>query len=121
MTVDRVGYRNPPRNARFKKGQSGNPGGRKKGTANFKTIFFRELSGVISVREGERRRSMSRREILIRGLINDALQGDHRARKLVLDTLVLLDRTGTSDHDPMKQVLSDEKIIARLKTRLNRE
>src|SRR4051794_12705145 len=33
-----VGRGKPPRHSRFKKGESGNPGGRKKGTSNLKTL-----------------------------------------------------------------------------------
>ncbi|MFG1261012.1 DUF5681 domain-containing protein [Xanthobacter flavus] len=47
-----VGYRKPPVHARFKKGQSGNPKGRCKGTQNLATDFGEELGERIRVREG---------------------------------------------------------------------
>ena len=39
----KVGYGNPPQHTRFKKGQSGNPRGRPKGTLNLATVLARTL------------------------------------------------------------------------------
>lgn len=41
---DEIGYKKPPRHTRFRKGQSGNPKGRPKGTQNLKTDLAEELS-----------------------------------------------------------------------------
>ena len=38
-----VGYRKPPMHSRFKKGKSGNPNGRPKGTVNFATVLLKTL------------------------------------------------------------------------------
>ena len=47
-----IGYGMPPKSTRFKKGQSGNPAGRKKGSRNLATIVRRELEEEITIREG---------------------------------------------------------------------
>jgi len=39
----KLGYCNPPEHGRFKKGQSGNPKGRPKGTLNLATVLERTL------------------------------------------------------------------------------
>ena len=49
-----VGYGNPPKGSRFKKGQSGNRRGRPKGSKNLKTDLTEELQTEIKVREGPR-------------------------------------------------------------------
>ena len=41
-----VGYGKPPKSTRFRKGQSGNPAGRRKGSFNLGTIVRRELGGT---------------------------------------------------------------------------
>jgi hypothetical protein len=39
-----VGYGKPPVQTRFRKGQSGNPKGRGKGSRNFATVFMAAMS-----------------------------------------------------------------------------
>ena len=49
-----VGYGRPPKNTRFKSGQSGNPKGRPAGRPNAKTTIARVISEKVPVREGEK-------------------------------------------------------------------
>jgi hypothetical protein len=74
-----VGYGRPPRHSRFKKGQSGNPKGRRKHSRNFKTIIREALTGRISIREGEKRRSISKLEGVVLRQLEGALKGNERA------------------------------------------
>jgi hypothetical protein len=113
-----IGYRKPPLHTRFKPGQSGNPRGRKKGVKNLKTIFIEELTAPVTVNESGRRRKITRHEALIKGLVMDALKGNDRARKLVIDTFVQLERSGSLDAAAQQNTLADKDLIARLKTRL---
>jgi hypothetical protein len=46
-----VGYGKLPLHTRFRKGQSGNPKGRGKGTRNFATIFMRAMSQSVTITE----------------------------------------------------------------------
>jgi uncharacterized protein DUF5681 len=56
----RVGYGKPPAQTRFKKGQSGNPTGRPKGTPNFATALERALEEQVVVNEGGQRRTVTK-------------------------------------------------------------
>lgn len=74
-----VGYGKPPVNGRWKKGQSGNSKGRKKGSKNEKNVL-RDLM------EERLPGGLTTREALFKLLRHDALvEKDHRARKILLD------------------------------------
>jgi hypothetical protein len=78
QTPAKVGYGSPPVHSRFKKGQSGNPSGRAKGSQNLKTIFNKVLDEEISLREGSQVEKVSKAEALVRGMVVGALKGDQR-------------------------------------------
>jgi len=44
-----VGYKKPPENTRFRRGQSGNPRGRPRGSKSWKTLVEEELNKKICV------------------------------------------------------------------------
>jgi Family of unknown function (DUF5681) len=73
----KVGKGRPPLHSRFKPGQSGNPNGRPKGRKNEKTL----LEDIIekprySLREGNRLRKISLREVILRRSGEKAGHGD---------------------------------------------
>lgn len=72
----RVGYRNPPEHTRFKKGQSGNPKGRPKGTLNLATVLARTLREKVVINEHGQRRVVTKLEAAIKQLVNKAAGGD---------------------------------------------
>lgn len=81
-----VGYKRPPVASQFKKGASGNPKGRPKGTQNFKTDLKETLARPVQVTEAGRSRSMSTQRAGLERLREKALRGDDRA----LDRLLQL-------------------------------
>lgn len=74
-----VGYGRPPKSNRFKKGTSGNPKGRPKGSLNLATELKRELGKTVTVRENGQARKVSKRVALIKSLIAKGLGGDVKA------------------------------------------
>jgi hypothetical protein len=82
-----VGYCNPPEHTRFKKGQSGNPKGRPKGTLNMATVLERTLREKVVISENGGRRTVTKLEAALMQLIDKAASGELKALQL-LTTLV---------------------------------
>ena len=74
-----VGFRRPPESTRFKKGVSGNPKGRPKGSLNIATVFMKELRERVVINEHGQRRSITKLEAAFKQLVNKAAGGDLRA------------------------------------------
>lgn len=79
-----VGYGKPPEHSRFQAGQSGNPKGRPKGSLNLATAVNRALREKIIVTENGRRKSMTKLDVAIKGLVNRAVKGDAKAMQQLL-------------------------------------
>jgi Family of unknown function (DUF5681) len=86
-----VGYGKPPLHTRFRKGQSGNPKGRGKGTKNFATIFMKAMSQSVTITENGKRRKISKLDAAVTQLANDAARGDKKAIQLVFALLQALE------------------------------
>ena len=89
-----VGYARPPEHTRFVKGTSGNPRGRRKGSRNMRTIIRNTLIATVTVREGERTRSVSKLEGIVLKQIESALKGNEKA---ALATLKMAGQVGLLD------------------------
>lgn len=74
-----VGYGKPPKRTQFKKGQSGNPRGRPRGSHNFSTDAKTVLTKMVTVVvDGKRKRVSAQMANLMR-LMDKALSGDAKA------------------------------------------
>ena len=74
-----VGYARPPLASRFKPGKSGNPRGRPRNSRNLKTIIQGALTAPVVLREGARKRSISKLEGIVLKQIESALKGNEKA------------------------------------------
>jgi hypothetical protein len=113
-TSYRVGYGRPPQHTRFKKGQSGNPHGRKKGRRNLRDVVVATLDERIWVREGESRRKISKTEALVRTTVNRAIAGDQKAASLLMALMRVTNLASEQAEGPSTAALSqdDESILA---------
>jgi hypothetical protein len=80
-----VGRSKPPRSSQFKPGQSGNPGGRRKGSRNFKSILLEVLDSEIELIENGRKRKVPLIKAIILRQAQVALSGKDRVMDSVLD------------------------------------
>jgi hypothetical protein len=92
-----IGYGKPPKHTQFKPGQSGHPSGRPRGQRNFRTAVIEALKEKITIREGDRTRTVSKMDGIIQVTFNKALKGD--ARGLVA-FLQLVRWAGLMDEEP---------------------
>jgi hypothetical protein len=74
-----IGYGRPPKQHRFRRGQSGNPRGRPKGAKNTSTLTREILDKKIEFPSETGDRKISRREAILTRLAEFALDGDTRS------------------------------------------
>jgi hypothetical protein len=107
-----VGKGRPPRTTRWKRGQSGNPSGRPKGSRNVSAVLLDVIRQKITVTENGKTRRIPALEVMLRRLANDAMRNDPRALKLVLS---LVDRYADAPEAAtrIEDILAeDQKILA---------
>ena len=107
-----VGYKRPPKDCQFRRGQSGNLNGRPKGVRNFKSDLREELSESISIREGGRDISISKQRALIKRLVASAIDGDVRS---IATLMSFYARACGDDHDDQQQAPEDREIVQAFK------
>jgi hypothetical protein len=89
-----VGYGKPPVATQFKKGQSGNPKGRRKRTpqAEIEELFMKEYLRPVKVREGDRVQTMPAIQVIIRAEINKGVKGSGPSQRSVLRSARQIER-----------------------------
>ena len=113
-----VGYGKPPLHSRFKRGQSGNPRGRPPGAKNLTSLLTESLNESVVIAEDGGRRKISKREAIVKQLVNKSAKGDWRAVKLLLDILQAIEGRTESQTDTSKSSsaleLDDSQLIGGL-------
>jgi hypothetical protein len=115
-----VGYGKPPRHSRFRKGQSGNPRGRPPGAKNLKTLLNDALNEPVIVTENGGRRKLTKREAIIKQVVNQSTKGDWPAIKVLLGLVrEIEDRTDPASHETSSFTAADEKVIEQLRAQFS--
>jgi hypothetical protein len=104
----KVGPGHPPKEYRFKPGQSGNPKGLKRKpkpmAPDLKAALERALREPIKLKQGERERTMTMAEAGIKQLVAQFVKGNHQARR---DLIVLCDKLGIDLMAGQQQALQE--------------
>jgi Family of unknown function (DUF5681) len=112
-------YRKPPVHTRFKKGQSGNPRGRPPGSKNLTTLLNDALNQRVTITEDGRQRKITKREAVMKQLVNKSASADPRSLKMLLDLMLNLEARARTAGPPTPAVgPADEEVLAQLKARL---
>jgi hypothetical protein len=116
-----VGYAVPPKTSQFKKGQSGNPKGRRKGSVALSTLIRKSAKERVIVQENGTRKSMTKDEAALKQLFNKAASGDQRAIKLMAD-LMNLHTAGAEPATPRFTLTdADREVLAQMIDRARRQ
>jgi len=90
----KVGYGKPPVHTRFRKGKSGNPGGRPRGmTAGRATaLALQEAYRLVNVREGDNVITLPAIQVILRSQIALAAKGNGPAQRSVIEAVQAIER-----------------------------
>ena len=114
-----VGYGKPPHHTRYQKGQSGNPRGRSSGSKNLSTLLSEALNEPVMLTENGRHRKITKREAIVRQVVNCSATPDWRAVKIVFDLLRHIEgQSEPASPETSAFTAADEEVIAQLKARL---
>jgi hypothetical protein len=95
MADDEIGYGKPPKTTQFKPGVSGNPKGRpKRNPTALSDVIKNTLSAPIQYRDQGRSKTITRTELGLKKLIENAVKGDLGAAAALLQYRELVARHG---------------------------
>jgi len=103
-----VGYKKPPLHSRFKPGRAGNPGGRKKQADDFACLFTEALNETVTITENGRPRTISKRELLVKQVVDQAAKGEPKAFPRFFRLMAEIDRERKSGLRPVVAVTERE-------------
>jgi hypothetical protein len=118
----KVGPGRPPLHTRFKKGQSGNPGGRS--PKSLPALLARALNEQVSVTIDGRRRKVTKREAIVTQMVNKSTSADLRATKMLFDMMKDVEqKAGVASPPPAPPPFTkaDEEVVEQLVERIRHQ
>jgi hypothetical protein len=114
-----VGYKQPPEHSRFKKGQSGNPRGRRRKTVTVADVVAEELQSTVFISENGQRIKINKLRLFFKQALNRAISGNSQSfvhAMKIADALERINRfsaksaTTNARHVDISKLSLDEKI-----------
>ena len=112
-----IGYKKPPRHSQFKKGRSGNPKGRPKGTRNFKTDLREVLAAPVTIRQNGRATTVSSQCAAFMQLQAGAVKGERHSRDRFLDYAERYGEDEAAEDAERALAQADQDIVVHFKER----
>jgi hypothetical protein len=123
--LDQAATNQPPKDTRFKPGQSGNPKGRPKGSCNLKTKVLQQLRQSVTVMKGGKPVKMTKVDVIANQMVDGSMKGDHKATVLVMkideEEASAQTAVSTQTYDFVIPDKENLKLIARRLSRLTEE
>jgi hypothetical protein len=117
-----VGPGRPPLHTRFKKGQSGNPGGRSAKT--LPALLADALDETVYVTTNGRRRKITKREAIITQMVDKSASADLRATKMLIDMMKDAEKkagVAAPPPEPHRLDEADKEVMQLFVARLRRQ
>jgi hypothetical protein len=116
-----IGYGKPPAGRRFQKGQSGNPRGPRR--KDLSALLVAALNEPIYTTIDGHRRKITKREAIIKQMVDKSAEADLRATKMLFDMLKEVEeRAGTaSPPEPAQLTAPDREVVELFVARLRRQ
>jgi hypothetical protein len=117
-----VGYGKPPEKSKFRKGTSGNPGGRPPGmtAGRAKALALKEAYRMVRVREGDRVVSVPALGAILRSLVALAAKGNPPAQRFVYEMVREIEQQelavqgAPETKDPKERTMSERELARRI-------
>ena len=114
---DKVGDCRPPRDTRFRPGQSGNPRGRPKRPRTLAARVRRALDEEVEAKENGETRRITKLEAAVKQLMNRAASGEARATRDAI-ALAAADENRAARPEAPRRPTRDAVVIAELLRRI---
>lgn len=106
-----IGYGKPPKDQQFKKGASGNPNGRPKGSKNTYTLLQEILNQNLEVVENGKTINISKKAAMLLQLVNKGVKGDIKAITALLPHMLSADAKEEETQKIMESLHRDDAAI----------
>jgi len=116
-----IGYGKPPAGRRFQKGQSGNPRGPRR--KDLSALLVAALNEPVYTTIDGHRRKITKREAIIKQMVDKSADADLRATKMLFDMLKEVEeKAGTaSSPEPAALTAPDREVVELFVARLRRQ
>jgi len=118
----KVGPGRPPLHTRFKKGQSGNPGGRS--AKSLLALLANALNEAVYMTINGRRRRITKREAIVMQMVDKSASADLRATKMLIDLMKEIEQKASvaaPPPEPPRLAEAEEEVVQHFVARLRRQ